>query len=144
MMLPASGAFSVMRSTSLVWNGVGRHSTNARATASYGMEDITNCASDGLCSIDEMEGMIRELDEINSVCSVDEDALDDCNDASEKVREMLKEALSMRVQLDGLKSKIRNSQEFIKKEAAYASQSGEDHTFDHYVDYKIMAQYESH
>jgi hypothetical protein len=85
------------------------------------------------------------LDEIG-VCKVDEDALDECtSDESNEIREMLREALTMRMQLDELRGKIRDSKGRMEKEASYASMTKEeDHAFNHYVDYRRMAQYESH
>jgi len=111
------------------------------------MQDIMSCASDGVCSIEDMQGMIEELEDLNSVCSVDDGmTLDDCNDESLQVREMLKEALAMRLQLSKLSGKIHDTQDDMERESTYATipAGGEDHAFDHYVDYRSMAQYESH
>jgi len=119
---------------------------------SYPLNDIMDCAnSDGLCEVDMMENMLRELDEVNQVCDAVgdnfEQPAEDCDEESLQLRQMLKDALAMRVQLSKMDGKIRQKQSDLEKQASYASMLLEeefDHSFDHYVDYKSMAQYESH
>jgi len=92
-----------------------------------------------------------ELDEVNQVCDAVgdnfEQPAEDCDEESLQLRQMLKDALAMRVQLSKMDGKIRQKQSDLEKQASYASMLLEeefDHSFDHYVDYKSMAQYESH
>ena len=110
----------------------------------YRMDDIVHCASGGICSLEQMGDMIHELEEIDLVCDVDNASLEECGEDEEVLREMLKNALGLRMQLLELEQRIDETKNSIQSKGATLPWTGKDHSFDHYVDYKRLAQYESH
>lgn len=114
------------------------------ATWYVALHYIITCHHHEIVRLVHLRSTFAELDEINMVCDVDSESLDDCNDDPTEMRGMLKEALTLRLQLHELTAKIRGNKEYEEREASLPTTNSEDHAFDHYVDYKSIAQYESH
>ncbi|KAL7575144.1 hypothetical protein ACA910_018637 [Epithemia clementina (nom. ined.)] len=132
---------------------------NSHNEQMYSTDDIASCAIDGVCSIEEMELMMQELEKFDSSHNnndynnnnVDEIVVETyVNRNSRKERKMLKDALKLRMELQRIGKKIEANTEQVDDSEdeeiyMYSSYQGEsNHAFDHFVDYRQMAQYESH
>ena len=121
--------------------------------AEMDMGQIVECA-DGSenCSIEEMTSMIEELDRMNSRCK-DQHQQDqqDCNLEVIDARETIEDALKAQIDLKLTQNKMKDMNIIHNWSSTTAAttdgqnaSSMEDHSFDHFVDYRAIGEYESH
>lgn len=116
---------------------------------------MVNCAEQGECTVEEMDRMIQgtawaattfvgrngdssySVSLITSVFSLE---LEKKNEESKKV---LKQALMLQRELASLKGVLRDMVDTVE-ERTKSVRDTEDHSFQHFVDYKGIGAYESH
>lgn len=132
----------------------------------HSMEEIASCALTGLCSVQDMEDMMQELQHATSTTTTSsrrgttpEEVVVQSyvnhhhpSGHTEQQRDRLKEALKLRLELHALGQELQGNHDENDEEQdddddtyLYSSYRGNsNHAFDHFVDYRQMAQYESH
>ena len=100
------------------------------------------------------------MDELNENCVLEEglnnnndSRKNNCSEEALQARETLKEALASQIALTGIREKMdgmdviddwRGSNETSERKSSSSADNVEDHSFDHFVDYRAIGEYESH
>jgi len=111
----------------------------------FDLDRVVKCAESGEgCSVEEMNKMIRKLEDLNKEC----ENLDgtDCSVEAVDNRSVLKKAISLQHDLAIVRDEISkcDSIQSLKGDDDECKSRMTDHAFGRYIDYRKEAAYENH
>jgi len=120
------------------------HFEVSRPTQVLDLDRIVQCAEgDGLCSLDEMNEMIQDLETLNKSCK-DDTRSEGCSMDSVEARDAVKHALASQIELAGARQQMKKMDIIETWREQPHDVEYKDHAFDHFVDYRYIGECESH
>jgi len=142
---------SVMRDEYLQPHFQTMTTTTTTTTTTPDVDRMVECASsDGLCDVEEMTSMLQDLETLHKG--------NNNNNNNDKERdEILKQALALQVELEQTRREMAKWGGMPRKKSSsswattttttneeHAKDAFQDGSFDHFVNYRSMAEFESH